>query len=143
MSVFLLDLDFFKEINDTYGHLAGDEVLRNTARRITETVRQPDIVGRYGGEEFAVILPETNLQGAHTVAERLRQVIAGSPVVYNEQELTITTSIGVAIMGPSTADYESLLNQADLALYQSKTAGRNQVTCYKENGSIDKGSSGG
>lgn len=129
LSFFLLDLDFFKRINDTYGHLAGDEVLRQTSNRILQAIRAPDTAGRYGGEEFGVILPETPVAGARIVAERLRHAIASKPVMFNNIPIPITTSIGISEVHEGIANYEALIHEADTALYKSKTDGRNRVTC--------------
>lgn len=130
LSFFLLDLDFFKNINDTHGHLAGDEVLRQAAQRISKAVRSPDTAGRYGGEEFGVILPETSIAGAKIVAERLRNSMAGKEVTFNNIPITVTASIGVTELRQDTPSYEALIHEADLALYESKTKGRNRVTCF-------------
>jgi len=134
LSVLLLDLDHFKRINDTHGHLAGDEVLRQAARRIASAVRNVDVVGRYGGEEFLVILPETDCDGAHVVAERIRTLIATQPVVYGETAIDISTSIGLATLEAHMAAYTDLVERADTALYQAKRNGRNQVVAHAPGG---------
>ncbi len=128
ISVLMMDLDFFKQINDTYGHLAGDEVLRLSIRRCAAIIRETDIFGRYGGEEFVMILPETELQGALTLAERLRQKISSEPVRSGEQEIVVTASFGAAQMTEETETLQQLINQADQALYRAKAAGRNRVS---------------
>lgn len=127
ISALMMDLDFFKKINDTYGHLAGDEVLRTSIRRCARIIRETDIFGRYGGEEFVMILPETELQGALALAERLRQTISNEPVRLGEQEIVVTASFGAAQTTEETETLQQLINQADQALYRAKAAGRNCV----------------
>lgn len=122
LSLLMLDVDHFKSYNDTYGHLAGDAVLRQVAAIISHDARQPDFVARYGGEEFVIVLPETDSEGALFIAERLRYRIEQS--VWTQRAITV--SVGVASYG-SQADAESLLAQADQAMYRAKQAGRNCV----------------
>jgi diguanylate cyclase (GGDEF)-like protein len=131
LSFVLFDLDHFKAVNDTYGHLAGDEVLRVTAAQIAPRLRAVDVVGRYGGEEFGVVLPATNLVGAEVVAERIREKLASSPVpIEGGKTIGFTVSIGVAEWYPEVADAHEMFRRADVALYQSKKWGRNRVTLY-------------
>lgn len=146
ISAMMVDLDHFKVINDRYGHAAGDQVLQGIARRCGEHLRKIDILGRYGGDEFAILLPETDLDDAVQAAERLRIVIAASPVLTeSNQQLTTTVSIGVATLDPNKFDeegfpnnpFEHLLDQADQALYESKTDGRNLVSSANYLFSID------
>jgi diguanylate cyclase (GGDEF)-like protein len=127
LAVVVTDLDHFKAINDTRGHLAGDEVLREAARRLQLAVRPYDGVGRMGGEEFLVVLPGTSLEDAVEVAERVRRLIAASPVAVAGGELSVTLSAGVAAASPGLADPDRLLAAADGALYQAKRGGRNRV----------------
>ena len=128
LSVFMLDIDFFKNVNDTHGHKAGDIVLQKLGDILRETLRSIDIVGRIGGEEFAVLLPETNIQKATEVAERLREITAGTDVVLeNGLPLHFTISIGVAALKGKDTNIDMLLSQADKALYQAKESGRNKV----------------
>lgn len=129
-SIAMFDLDHFKRVNDTYGHLGGDAVLVDVSRRVVELLRSSDMCGRYGGEEFAVVLPETNLEGARLFGERLRSFIEQVAVDFDEQEIPVTCSIGVTQFDPAMSSYHALIHQADLALYASKTGGRNRVTCY-------------
>lgn len=136
LSLALLDLDHFKKVNDVYGHLAGDEVLRETVRRLGGCLRDADILARYGGEEFAVILPETARTGAMVVAERLRAAMAVTPIFHNTEPLAVTISVGVTELRPDIARYEDLIKEADLSLYASKDSGRNRVTCYAPMGSV-------
>ncbi|WP_255987410.1 GGDEF domain-containing protein [Chitinolyticbacter albus] len=129
-SVLLFDLDHFKKINDTYGHVAGDEVLREVARRAQAVLREPDVFGRYGGEEFVLILPQTDLSGAYAAAERIRFEIAADTVASGDERITVTASIGVAQYQPGVTSAEKILSMADEALYASKHGGRNRVTVY-------------
>jgi diguanylate cyclase (GGDEF)-like protein len=126
LSVIMLDLDHFKRINDEYGHLAGDTVLRTLAGRITDCTRGSDMVFRYGGEEFTVVLSNTEIDGAALLAERIRKAIASIPIVIDDFEIPVTVSIGVSTL--ETGDTSAtLINRADVALYDAKTAGRNRV----------------
>ena len=129
VSVLLLDLDHFKTINDGYGHLVGDDVLRQTAVLLDTAARTVDVVARYGGEEFVVILPETTPDGALIFAERLRERIGTYPFDVGDREpLHLTTSIGVASFpSPRVESTEDLFARADEALYRAKSSGRNQV----------------
>ena len=124
-----VDLDHFKRINDQYGHEAGDIVLRTVAARLQATFRQSDIVGRIGGEEFAALLPDTDLAGAQQLAERLRQDIEELMPDIGELHLKVTASIGVAAGAPSTLSIAEVQRQADQAMYTAKQQGRNRVTC--------------
>jgi diguanylate cyclase (GGDEF)-like protein/PAS domain S-box-containing protein len=123
LSLILMDVDHFKMFNDTYGHPAGDEVLKKVAATLNSSARITDMVARYGGEEFAVILPDTDAAGALVLAERCREAVALAP--WNKRPITI--SVGVATLTAETADAEVLLQEADQALYESKRAGRNRV----------------
>ena len=122
----LLDIDHFKKVNDGYGHLFGDQVLRRIGETLTACTRRHDIACRYGGEEFLLLLPDTGLEQAIATAEKIRAMIATLPVRYQERTLTITTSIGVTLMQSGEA-LESLIARADQALYQAKNEGRNRV----------------
>lgn len=126
VSLVILDVDHFKRLNDTYGHPAGDEVLKLLARTLESTVRQMDLVARYGGEEFCVVLPNSGESRAKEAAERLRQTIADRPFKVDGTELSITVSVGVSCI-LANDDAASLLKRSDLALYESKRAGRNCV----------------
>lgn len=127
-SLILLDVDHFKRINDTYGHEAGDAVLRAVAARVAGSVRDVDFAARYGGEEFAVLLPETGLAGAVETADRLRRSVAEFPVEWRGIEIPVTISLGVAAVPECVANARDVLGAADQALYASKKAGRNRVT---------------
>ncbi len=128
LAVLLVDLDRFKQINDTRGHPAGDAVLREAARRMKASVRRYDAVGRYGGEEFLIVLPGCSTSDATAQAERLRQSVCAEPFRFSGSLLTVTCSIGVASRStPSPTDSEDLVREADLALYRAKDGGRNCV----------------
>lgn len=129
-TLIMFDIDHFKKVNDTYGHQAGDEVLRVVSQTLRRSIRTTDIAGRYGGEEFGVILAETNRDGAIYFAERLRTTIEKLSVSYDGQEIRFTISLGVAAAGGSFDTYKSWLEGADQALYASKKGGRNQYTLY-------------
>ncbi len=130
LSLIMFDLDHFKSINDTYGHLGGDAVLTTVARIVRESVRENDIPGRYGGEEFGVILVNTDEEGAKVVAERIRSTIEATAIPYEEGEISATASLGIAAYVPGIDDAEELIANADGALYYCKEHGRNQVSLY-------------
>jgi len=128
MSLVMIDLDHFKQLNDRYGHQAGDHVLKLTADVVRKSIRRQDIAARYGGEEMTVILPETPLDKAELAAERLRAAIAGAEMVWHARMIKVTASLGVAGVPALTAsDAAELLRLADAALYQAKARGRNCV----------------
>jgi two-component system, cell cycle response regulator len=125
LSVLLLDIDRFKQVNDTRGHAAGDEVLRVVAGRLREAVRTADVAGRWGGEEFLVVLPATATVEAAILGERVRQAIAAAPVPLPDAPLAVTASVGVASGGLD--GWEGLVRRADTGLYAAKDGGRNRV----------------
>lgn len=128
VGVVLLDLDHFKNINDTYGHFAGDAVLREAARRMQTTIRQYDSMGRYGGEEFLVLFPGCDEQSTLERAERLREYLASEPLLLTETTVTLTASFGATTAVPGVEnDPEVLIRAADEALYRAKRLGRNRV----------------
>jgi diguanylate cyclase (GGDEF)-like protein len=131
LSCVMLDLDFFKSINDDHGHPVGDEVLRSVARRITECCRTSDIISRYGGEEFCAVLPETSETDALIWAERLRENIAQSSIEVNGSSLRVTASFGIAELTSEVKTHEELLDRADQALLMAKQTGRNRVVRYQ------------
>lgn len=138
VSLLMLDIDYFKRVNDTYGHLAGDQVLRRLPELIRGQLRASDIPCRYGGEEFGVILPETAGAQAMEVAERIRSVVAGESIALPDGgSLRITVSLGIATFPGGSANEEDLVSAADLALYQAKRTGRNRICVAEvgENGS--------
>lgn len=136
LSVLLMDVDFFKKINDTYGHNTGDAVLKQLGQIILDAVRETDIVARYGGEEIAIIFPETTEKKALSLAERLRRRVASTtteaPDTHSDREISITISIGVAGLTDGTTSPELLMEKADKALYAAKQAGRNRVVAWQE-----------
>jgi two-component system cell cycle response regulator len=128
LAILLIDIDFFKRINDSFGHLAGDEVLRQVATRIQQAVRTVDIVARYGGEEFVVILPETSPIGASTFAERLRMGISTHEFIVGEGIIRLTVSIGISTFpAANIVSADDFFARADAAMYRAKQDGRNQV----------------
>ena len=132
LAILMLDVDHFKQVNDQYGHLAGDAILQMVARQCLENIRNSDIFARYGGEEFICLLPEQDQEGALETAERIRQIIEGAEVSFKSQCIKVTVSIGVAVFeqenGPTL---ERLIDRADQALYRSKAGGRNRVSIWK------------
>ncbi|MGS0674845.1 GGDEF domain-containing protein [Shewanella sp. 0m-4] len=124
-SLVMIDIDHFKVINDTYGHQAGDRVIQNVSHTIRKSLRETDCAGRYGGEEFAVVLANTPAVNARFFAERLRKKVEQLQIAYEEQLIKVTISIGICEIKPEVNDCETWLSQADQALYQAKEAGRN------------------
>jgi diguanylate cyclase (GGDEF)-like protein/PAS domain S-box-containing protein len=130
LSLLMFDADHFKDINDRYGHATGDAVLRHLATTLATTFRECDVVARIGGEEFAVMLPSTNLQGALAVATRLIQVVAAETLVIEGHRLQYTLSGGLATMDADVTDLEALMKRADQALYVAKGTGRNRIHVF-------------
>jgi diguanylate cyclase (GGDEF)-like protein len=130
LSLLMMDVDHFKRINDHYGHLTGDQVLREIAKLIRESIREIDIVGRYGGEEFCVLLPETDQNGAGYVAERIRATVEKATIKAYDARLNVTISIGMATFPKDAKDVPELLDKADWALYRAKMRGRNAVCAF-------------
>ncbi|MEZ8184677.1 diguanylate cyclase [Shewanella sp. 5S214] len=133
MSLLMIDIDKFKNINDKYGHLGGDHTIRAIANTLSEYVKRPtDLVSRFGGEEFAIILPCTDIEGALLVAEQIRQAVSELNIVHNEDTIPVTVSIGISETIIDSDEHPMLLlEQADKALYQAKRSGRNQVCYYQ------------
>ena len=127
VSFLMLDIDHFKHVNDTYGHATGDAVLKHFAESTTGRLRNIDLFGRLGGEEFGVLLPGTDRTGAYELADQLRQYIAVSPVPSEKGDIHITVSIGVTEFTPEDMTPDGILARADAALYQAKEHGRNRV----------------
>ena len=132
MAAIMFDVDHFKRVNDTYGHDAGDEVLRALSALGVKLFREVDVLGRLGGEEFGVFLPQTSMEDAMMVAERMRAGVEAAVVASSEGDLKITISIGVATLEPNVEGIEALLKHCDLALYAAKNTGRNKVVAYVE-----------
>jgi len=133
LSCLIFDVDDFKQINDTFGHLEGDAILREIALRASQMVRKSDIVARYGGEEFVVIMPQTGLKGGRAQAERIRREIGGRPYPGLPEDKRITVSVGMALLDQSTmTDCEALIRAADSALYDAKRAGKDCVVIQGE-----------
>lgn len=131
LSCIMLDIDHFKKVNDTYGHLLGDEVLKMIGRVLKNHLRIHDIPARYGGEEFVILLPETGLEAAYKVAEKIRKLIKGNHVERNGEKVTVTVSCGVAEFVPGKMnDPMELIEAADNALYMAKKKGRDRTEVY-------------
>lgn len=137
VGVVLLDLDYFKQVNDRFGHLVGDQVLIAFARRLESLVRGEDIVGRFGGEEFLVLLPRTHPQGAEALARKLWQGISGTPLEVNGKDFEVTVSIGVSSISPGDLRGDEVLGRADRALYRVKESGRNNFMVEPADGSAN------
>ena len=127
LSIVMFDIDFFKKVNDTYGHLAGDYVLQSLAKLVSSRARREEIFARYGGEEFVILLPETPKDGAVELAERIRQRVAAYTFIFDGEEIPITVSLGVATIGDQPTDPTSLIKEVDQQLYRAKADGRNCV----------------
>ncbi|MCP4605144.1 MAG: GGDEF domain-containing protein [Proteobacteria bacterium] len=127
LSILLFDIDHFKEINDTYGHLAGDYVLQSLARLISTRARREEIFARYGGEEFVILLPETSKQGAMELAEQLRKRVSSYTFVFEGEEILITVSVGVTSMSNEAISPLEFIKKADMRMYRAKSDGRNCV----------------
>lgn len=131
LSIIMIDLDYFKSINDTYGHMVGDVVLGNVAKVINSSIREIDLIGRYGGEEFLVLLTDCDLKGGTVVAEKIRKVVENYKITIDkEEELRVTISAGVSEYIPGES-VDNFLERTDRALYQAKNRGRNQVIIAK------------
>lgn len=128
LSVLMFDIDYFKKINDHYGHLAGDFVLRDLAKVVQSRIRRDEIFARYGGEEFVIVLPETPLEGAVALAESLRARVEQHKFVFQGERIPTTVSIGCAVLDPEDKTATELIQRADEKLYEAKRAGRNRVS---------------
>ena len=128
LSLLMLDIDHFKRVNDHYGHLAGDQVLRHTVAVVRQRLRAQDVFGRYGGEEFLLLLPGTDVAGAQQLAQQLCQALQAAPCHWHDQSIAVTASVGIAsVCAGAQTDWETLLQAADQALYRAKDNGRNRV----------------
>lgn len=130
LALLMIDIDFFKSVNDTYGHDAGDAVLKAVAESLHRSKRSSDIAGRLGGEEFALILPEATIDRAVSAAERYRTLIGGRPIIAMGRQISVTVSIGVGIAEADMSGFEDLLKRADVALYEAKNSGSNRVSRF-------------
>lgn len=130
LALLMIDIDFFKSVNDTYGHDVGDAVLKVVAEFLHRSKRSSDIAGRLGGEEFAMLLPEATLDRAVTAAERYRTLINGRPIIALGRQISVTVSIGVGVAGTGMSGFDDLLKRADVALYDAKNSGRNRVSRF-------------
>lgn len=127
LSLIFFDIDHFKRVNDTHGHLAGDMVLKEIANGILRRIRRSEVFGRYGGEEFALLLPETDLQGAVHLAEELRTIVQAQRFVYEGRQIPVTISAGVVEWSPAIRTPDDFYREADALLYKAKRSGRNRV----------------
>lgn len=127
LALVMFDIDHFKQCNDTFGHRAGDFVLREVADVVRERARKVDVLARYGGEEFAMILPEIDIRGATAFAEKIRAMIAESKFMFEGRMIPVTISIGVSELTADIATYDDLIKRADARLYKAKQTGRNRV----------------
>ncbi len=129
-TLIIFDIDHFKQVNDNYGHPAGDEVIREAAGIAKQCTRKTDIVGRYGGEEYVILLPHTHVDSAKILAERIRKKVENKPAVYDGKSISYTVSLGLCGYSTSLASPTAWIECADQALYQSKEGGRNQYNIY-------------
>lgn len=127
LSIVMFDIDHFKAVNDDFGHLAGDFVLRELARLVSTRIRRDEVFARYGGEEFVIVLPETNLEGALKLAEDVRQRVAGHGFAFQGEAVPVTVSMGCALLAEEDVNWEDLIQRADHRLYEAKRGGRNRV----------------
>lgn len=127
LSLVLLDIDFFKKINDTWGHLAGDAVLKEVAGTVRSRTRREDVLARFGGEEFALLLPEVDQKGAAQLAEKVRKLVEKHVFKFDGEEIPVTLSAGVATLAKKSEDAHELIRRADEKLYEAKSSGRNRV----------------
>lgn len=132
LSLLMFDVDHFKRLNDTYGHLAGDAALVHLAETVKQRIRVTDVLCRYGGEEFGIIMPQTNAQQAQVVAEQIRLLVLSAPVKHEQTVINMTISLGISSHSKDEpqASREALIMQADMALYTAKHSGRNRVIVY-------------
>ncbi|HYK90050.1 MAG TPA: GGDEF domain-containing protein, partial [Acidobacteriota bacterium] len=139
LSVILMDLDDFKSLNDTFGHLTGDRVLQHVARVMRKNLRQQDKVGRFGGEEFLLVLPETGLKGAASLAERIRKDIERTVAAELKLGRRVSVSAGISTYTTDGSDCENLLERTDSALYRAKALGKNCTELWEENSALERG----
>ena len=128
LTLVVFDIDHFKRVNDTYGHLAGDNLLRQISTAVKPRLRREDIFARTGGEEFGILLPEIGLDGGRSTAEKVRRIVEATPLKVDQQVVPVTVSLGVALLGDGDATPEDLYKRADERLYEAKQGGRNRVS---------------
>lgn len=126
-SIIMMDIDFFKKVNDNYGHLCGDFILKSVSAQVAKMIRDTDMIARYGGEEFCCMLPETNMEGAIILAERCRKAIEEQEFIFQGTPIKVTISLGLAEMQEGVDSPDNLIKQADVCLYKAKESGRNRV----------------
>jgi diguanylate cyclase (GGDEF)-like protein len=131
LSLIMFDIDYFKHINDAYGHQCGDHILKDIASSIEKTIRAEDILARYGGDEFCCLLPETGIEAATILAERFRTQIAHKQYHYQGNQIKSTISVGVSALSAGNSTPDLLLKKADEGLYEAKNTGRNRVVTIK------------
>lgn len=136
LTLLVLDLDHFKKVNDTYGHQAGDQVLKRFVETLESILNKSDIFARIGGEEFAILLSQINSDDAYILAERIRKEIENDFITFEGEDIFVTTSIGISENRETDTSFENIFSRADMALYQAKDDGRNR-TCYIESSSDD------
>ncbi|MBI5480526.1 MAG: diguanylate cyclase [Deltaproteobacteria bacterium] len=127
LCLIIFDIDHFKVVNDTYGHLAGDHVLRHLAGAVKNNIRREDMLARYGGEEFAIILPEVDITGARHIADKIRKLVEGTRFRFEETDIPVTISLGIAACGDDLQDPSEFIKAADEKLYEAKQTGRNRA----------------
>lgn len=132
ISFVMLDIDHFKKVNDTYGHECGDLVIQSVAQTLLDQTREYDIIGRLGGEEFGILLPQTNLDEAQVIAERIRQRVESTLILYDGKEIRVTISLGLIQNNDTIDDFNTLVVLGDKCLYQAKEQGRNRVISYEK-----------
>lgn len=131
LTVLMMDIDYFKKVNDTYGHQIGDEVIKEFSKVLSQIFRDTDIVGRMGGEEFAAIMINAELDLGYQKAELFRKAIEARKMIFGEHTVRITVSIGIAELDKETQTLDSIVNHADDALYEAKRSGRNKTIAYR------------
>ena len=131
LSIIMVDLDYYKAINDTYGHLVGDTVLKTISQLLKNCIRETDTLGRYGGDEFSILLPETDLKQTLEIAERIKDLINKTVIEIDQNQISTTLSVGISSINKVTTDFSQLLLTADMALYDAKNGGRNRI-CSRE-----------
>jgi diguanylate cyclase (GGDEF)-like protein/PAS domain S-box-containing protein len=131
LSLLMFDFDHFKRLNDTYGHSAGDKVLQRFTTLCVNALRNVDIFGRWGGEEFVALLPETDIDGAAVIGERLRKLVADTVLNYHDHKINFTISVGIAQFKDGESSIDGPLNRADSAVYDAKKAGRNRISVFR------------